>query len=355
MWVKWNGSKYTTILLGLLIVALIMLPCSFASAQKDDNFSITLAQNTLNTCYSVAKEAEAAGANITSLQETLNTAGLLLSRAELSNAQSNTVLANDYAQQVQNVLADFIPHANSLRDTASQMQQTNFLLNLGSIAGAFGVVGASLVVWFYLKTKAPKLKIDLSRFKVIFFVIVAILTLFVASPAVQRVLVFPQTESFTEFCLLGSNQKVENYPHTVTNNGDYRIFLGISNNLGSCGYYLVQTKFRNQSLEGPDVFGQTPSTLPVLYAMNVFVADKQTVMLPIDFSFDYTIDDSTINFNYLSLNNVNIALDGHSTTWNQTTQDFYGKLVFELYLYNSALGLFEYHGRYVDLGLDLVA
>ena len=194
---------------------------------------------------------------------------------------------------------------------------------------------------------------DLERFKVLFLVVTAISALLVASPALQHFLVYPQTEYFTELWLLGPNQKAENYPYNITQNANYQVFLGISNHLGSCGYYLVQVKFRNQAMDGPDTFKRTPSSLPTLYSMNVFVADKQTVQLPVDFSLNYNNDGSTVNFNYLTLNNEQINLKGYSTSWNQTNSDFYGKLIFELYLYNSTIGSFQYHERFVDLRLNM--
>lgn len=185
-----------------------------------------------------------------------------------------------------------------------------------------------------------------------FVIVVTITTLFVASPAVQSFLFFPQTDFFTEFWILGSDQTTKTFPSTITSNHNYRLFLGIGNDLGSCGYYMIQMKFYAPSLEDFSIY-ECNSSSRFLYVMNVFVADKQTVLLPIDFSFDYTVTDSTIDFNHLLLNEDVVDLRGYSIAWNHPGQNFYGKLVFELYLYNSTLDCFEYHERYVDLGLNL--
>jgi uncharacterized membrane protein len=194
---------------------------------------------------------------------------------------------------------------------------------------------------------------NLENHKILYIVVTAILALLIASPALQHFLVYPQTEYFTELWLLGPNQKAENYPYNITQNQDYHVFMGISNHLGSSGYYLVQVKFRNQNMSGPDSFQRTPSTLPTLYSFNVVVADKQTVQMPIDFSFGFNLVDSQINFNRLTINDAQINLNGYSTSWNSTNNDYYGKLVFELWLYNSALGSFQYHERFVDLRLNM--
>jgi uncharacterized membrane protein len=198
-----------------------------------------------------------------------------------------------------------------------------------------------------------KRKIDLDQFKIIFFTVAAILTLLVASPALQHFLVYPQTEFFTELWLLGPNQRAENYPYNITQHIDNQVYLGLSNHLGYCGYYLVEVKARNQTKPGPDTFAGTASNLPTLYILNVFVADQQTVQVPVDFSFDYSNNGDRINFQSITLNGEQILLNGYSTAWNSTNNDYYFKLVFELYLYNSTLGNFQYNQRFVDLRLNM--
>ncbi len=196
--------------------------------------------------------------------------------------------------------------------------------------------------------------LNLEKHKILYITITAILALLIASPALQHFLVYPQTEFFTEMWLLGPDQKAENYPYNIIQNQDYQIYLGLSNQLGSAAYYRVDVKLRNQNMLGPDSFQRTPSNLPTLYSYNIVVADKQTVQVPIDFSFTYSqSNDSQVNFNQLTLNNNPININGYSTTWNSTNNDYYEKLVFELYLYNSTTSSFLYHERFVDLRLNM--
>jgi hypothetical protein len=144
-----QSSLILTIAFLLLVVAIV--PSHVALAQSG---AIASAQSTLNTCYEAAKQAEAAGANITSLQETLNIAGAQLSKAQYAQSQGDSGSANNYAQQAQNTLSGFEAQANALRDTASRQTQTSFLINVvGSIAGTFAVIGGSIAVWFILKRK----------------------------------------------------------------------------------------------------------------------------------------------------------------------------------------------------------
>jgi uncharacterized membrane protein len=196
--------------------------------------------------------------------------------------------------------------------------------------------------------------LNLENHKVLYFTVTAILALLVASPALQHFLVYPQTEFFTELWLLGPEQKAENYPYNITQNVNNRVYLGIGNHLGECSYYRVDVKLRNQITPGPDSFNRTPSALPSLYSFNILVADEQIVQVPVDFSFSYREAGSQINFNTLTVNSAQININGYSTSWNSTNQEYFEKLVFELYLYNSTLGGFQYHERFVDLRLNML-
>ncbi|MCL2432436.1 DUF1616 domain-containing protein [Candidatus Bathycorpusculum sp.] len=357
MQVKLKNSKFIIGLVCLLIVALA-LPYSSVSAQAEgsDN-TLASVQSTIKMCYTVAKEAEATGANITSLQEILNAAGSLLSKAELSNAQNDFASANDYAEQAQNLLTDFVPKANSLRDSASYQQQSRFMSNIiGLIVGASVIIGASITLWIYLSRQDPAKRASFERFKALFFVVPLILMLLVASPIMQRFLVYPQNDRFTEFWLLGTDQKAENYPYDIAKNTDYRIFLGLSNHLGSISYYRVQVKLFNQSLDdGPDTFKRTHSNLPTLYNFNVFVAADQNVHLPIIFSFDYDLLDPELNFNSLTLCDDDVDIGDYISLPDSISWDYYACLVFELWLYNGSTGNFQYHERYLSLRLNMTS
>jgi uncharacterized membrane protein len=193
-------------------------------------------------------------------------------------------------------------------------------------------------------------------YKVIILVVTAVSALIVASPALQRLLVYPQTEFFTELWLLGPGHMAEGIPYNITRGDSYNVFVGVSNHLGNCTYYSLQVKFRNLNQSGPDSFNRTSSSLAPLYSVNVFVADKETWELPVTFSFDYSYDSnsSTVNFNSLTFNGAALDLKGYSTTWDSNKSVFFGNLVFELWIYNEATGGFQYHERYVDLKLNLL-
>jgi hypothetical protein len=110
-------------------------------------------------------------------------------------------------------------------------------------------------------------------------------------------------------------------------------------------------------MSAPDSFKRTPSTVPALFNMTFFVANKGVREQRLTFSFDYGFDDalSQVEFSSMTLNDVTLNLQGLSSEWNGTTRMFYGNLVFELWIYNSMIGAFQYHERFVDLKLNMTS
>jgi hypothetical protein len=185
--------------------------------------------------------------------------------------------------------------------------------------------------------------------------------LFVASPAIQRLVVYPQTEFFTEMWLLGPEHKAENYPpFNMTSNSNHNIILGIENHLGSSTYYSVQVKFRNQTQPAADSFSHNASSLQPLYNIRAFVADKETWELPIVFSFNYTYNRdydnltfSEVKFDKLIFNGLALDLEGYSARWDPENNVFFGNLFFELWIYNDVNGGFQYHQRCTSLCFNM--
>jgi hypothetical protein len=196
---------------------------------------------------------------------------------------------------------------------------------------------------------------NLQQHRVILLVATAILALLVASPALQRLLVLPQTDFFTELWILGPDRKAENYPFNITSNVNYNVFLGLGNHLGRAAYYQIQVKFRNQTQPAADSFNRTSSTLPPLYGINVFVADKETWELPLTFSFEYTYDESItqVDFSSLTVNGNTLDLHAYSASWDSEQSGVFGIMFFELWIYNDATGSFDYHERFTSLRFNM--
>jgi hypothetical protein len=197
----------------------------------------------------------------------------------------------------------------------------------------------------------------LHEYRVLFMVVIGILTLLVASPALSRLLVYPRTEFFTELWILDSNHRADAYPFNITRGHNYNVFLGIGNRLGFGAYYLVEVKFRNQTQSAPSSFNRTSSSLPSLFSIPVFVADEGTWELPLTFSFDYAYNQnfSRVDFYSLTLNDVALGLRGSMISLNLTRNVVLGNLFFELWIYNATTSSFRYHERSVGLWFNMTS
>ena len=147
-------SKTSIALTVLLLLFVTAMMAPVWAEQEGAQSAISSAKNTILTCYRAAREAEAAGANITVLTATLNQAASLLSQAEFAYATNDFDTASNLASQSQNTLTNFVEEANALKETATQQRNQDFLVNVvGSLIGAFVVIVAGLAVWIFLKKK----------------------------------------------------------------------------------------------------------------------------------------------------------------------------------------------------------
>jgi hypothetical protein len=197
----------------------------------------------------------------------------------------------------------------------------------------------------------------LQQYKVLLLVVTFASALFIASPAIQQILVIPQTEYFTELSLMGPYHNAT-YPSNVAVDENFHIYLNIQNHLGSCSYYIIQMKFRNQTQSAPDSFNHTNSDQPTLGSISFFVADKGTLELPIDISFQYKIDENItdqLDMQTITLNGAALNANTTTITWDSLRKGFYGNLFFELWIFNNTVNAFQYHQRYVSLWLKMSA
>ncbi len=195
----------------------------------------------------------------------------------------------------------------------------------------------------------------LQRYKTLILVITTAVALFVASPALQQLVLLPQTERISEIWLLSPNHNTA-YPSNVTEGDTYRLYLDISNHLGACSYYVIEVKFRNQTQSAPNSFNHTSSQQPSMGSLTVFVADNKTTEIPLDVSFHYNVNDR--NPNLLDMQDITVngeALNANSTTiaFDTPRGGFYGNLFFELWVLDEGTNTLQYHERYVGLWLKM--
>lgn len=175
----------------------------------------------------------------------------------------------------------------------------------------------------------------------LFLIVIAIAALLVATPALTRLLVYPRSDFFTELWILGPSHMTEGYPFNITRGQSYSVFLGMANQLGYTAYYLVSVKFRNVTQSAPWSFGppanQTPSSLPSLYNITVFIADQETWETPLTLSFDYSnVTVSTWTFQNATVSTIKNATTG-LTVQNATVKTIKDWKVSTIHMYNMTL------------------
>jgi uncharacterized membrane protein len=194
----------------------------------------------------------------------------------------------------------------------------------------------------------------LQNYRALILVVVAILALIIATPVIEQYVSAPKTESITELSVLGPYRNAT-YPYNLTSGDRYSLYFTVTNHLGSSANYMLQAKFRNQNQSGPDSFNQTSSSLPALAEFTFTVDDEKSIELPIDVSFIYKITplESKANLNSIAINDSTVDMNNLPVTWDSTKNAYLGNIFFELYLYNSTSGDFQYNQRYVSLWVNL--
>ena len=146
---------------GFLLLCLLLafsvgfLPSFVWADQVGAANAISSAMSQLASCYDAVRDAEAAGANVTSLTGTLNEAGLLLSEAEFAFSNGDFAAAQDYAGQSQGKLANVVSEANALLMVAGARRNQDFLVNVvGSTGGTVALLVGSWGLWSFLKKRS---------------------------------------------------------------------------------------------------------------------------------------------------------------------------------------------------------
>jgi hypothetical protein len=149
-----NSRRRLIFFVIMLLLPVIVVPSLVVSAQADAAAAIASAKEQIVTCYQAARDAEGAGANITSLTVVLNDAGSLLSRAELAYSMNDFDGALNLAVQSRTSLDNFVSESNALKETAVQQRNLDFWVNIvGSIVGTFAVLGGAFAVWVFLRRR----------------------------------------------------------------------------------------------------------------------------------------------------------------------------------------------------------
>jgi len=195
----------------------------------------------------------------------------------------------------------------------------------------------------------------LDEYRTLFIAMAMAIVLIAASPTLGFMLSFPRGEKFSELWVLGPGHMAENYPFKVEVGKEYRVFVGVGSHMDGSTYYAVYAKFRNQTQPLPNASAMVASSLPPLYEFQVFVADRLTWESQVNFTISNAFKRGNSTFvRYLSINGIVFEVNS-TTIWDSEDRGFFYQLFFELWIYDAAVGSFQYHNRFVGLWLNVIA
>lgn len=193
----------------------------------------------------------------------------------------------------------------------------------------------------------------LESYEIIFATVALIGILLFASPTIRLFINVPPDEQFSELYILGPNHMMEDIPFNIEKNVTYLVYVVVGNNMGSSEYYTCNVKLQNLTYPLPNTTVGTPSTQSTLYEFKTFIENGATWEAPLTFQVNQlTLTNTTSKLSTISLNGVPFVVNQISA-WNSTTSGYYYRLVIELWMFNSTLGITQFHNRYVYFTLNM--
>ncbi len=194
---------------------------------------------------------------------------------------------------------------------------------------------------------------QLDSYRKIFIAIGLVGVLFFASPTIAALIKPPVGQQFSELFILGPGHTFDNIPFNVVGGATNLIYLGVGNDLGHSQYYTLYVKFGGQNDSMPNLDVGLPSTLAPLYEYNLFLRSGEKWQAPLTFEAHYVnFDNGVSSVGEMNFNGINYLVD-KTSGWNTNKTGFYYSLIFELWIYNSTLGVPQYHNRFVSLVINM--
>lgn len=137
----------------LIILFTTLLAAPLTEGQTSAQSAITIAKNTIQTCYQAVLAAEAAGANVDSLMITLNQAANQLSQAELAYATGDYDAAYSYASQSQTTLNGFTDQASTLQQNATAAKSAESASDTQWLLVSLVLFTSGVSTWFILNRR----------------------------------------------------------------------------------------------------------------------------------------------------------------------------------------------------------
>ena len=197
------------------------------------------------------------------------------------------------------------------------------------------------------------LKIQLNDYRIIFFTIGLIAVLLFASPTISLFVKPLASQEFSELYILGPNHTFENIPFNTTAGVTQLVYLYVGNELGYPSYYTCIVKIGNETESLPNKTLGTPSTLSTLYKYKLFIEEGATWEAPLTFRVNkLNFANGVSQISGITINGIDLPISKMSA-WTAEKTGFYYNLVVELWIYNSSLGISQFHNRFVSIPLNM--
>jgi hypothetical protein len=123
--------------------------------------------------------------------------------------------------------------------------------------------------------------------------------------------------------------------------------------MGASSYYTSLVKITDQTESLPNSTLEAPSQLPTLYEFKSFISDGGIWEVPLTFRVnELAFIDGTSRISSITINGVELSVN-QTSAWNVGNEGFYYYLVVELWIYNSSLGISQFHNRFISLLLNM--
>jgi hypothetical protein len=194
---------------------------------------------------------------------------------------------------------------------------------------------------------------SIAKYRYAFIAVGLIGVIMFSVPSALLVVRLPTGEQFSTLYVLGPGHMAEGYPFNVSAGGNYSVYLGVQDHLGSAAYYEVVLKFGNSSEPLPDTAWGVASSLPALYRYEIFLTDGQTWEETLSFSFsDVTFGINVSSVGRIRINDAWVNVN-ESASWDDVNNGYFYQVFAELWLYNATSNSFGFHNRFVSLWLNM--
>ncbi|MCW4025647.1 MAG: DUF1616 domain-containing protein [Candidatus Bathyarchaeota archaeon] len=313
-----------TALLVAYLIVLVLTP-SFVWAQS--NLEVT--QNSITDAYNAIVKATATGADTSHLISQLNQA-INLTEQSKKIASSDPQQAAIYLNQAHLLTQNVTQQANAAD------QSTLSILPILPVVAAILVIAVGVIVYFFgpkffwaswlhlrrnYRVNFKKINGASKADLIVTFeqvcAVFLVLTILIAAVSVSGLFTNEQGEPFSELGILGSNLQLEDYPSEIIVGQTVHFYGYVGNRMGQPQYYTVMVKLGNNDTQ------VNPAAVTSIQQYSQVLAHNQSWIFPIDISLT-TVGDSQ-------------------------------RIIFELWLYNATTQQTQYHQRWGQLWLNIVA